>query len=322
MSELLVSVDALAQGGIQYVPIPEYKYDEIVGEMLSNIFQEDMILNSVENSALRNNFQIEGSKEFWKLIDSLLDEHVTLTKEHILDAGKTSNLNYAYLRQIYPDIDNIIQESIPDIKTYTEKFYTAGKNAGFSQMGVESFLGAADTNAMFHLTNYNFGLIRKLTDDLADGVRREVWQGVARDRGMKEIARRIEKVKDLQPITHGKRTWTIAERAKLQAITESSRARHQGINMSYANYGIEEFELVNTGWNKTCQFCKKSAREGPYKINDKIRWPPLHPLCACFTEPVANPGQVAEEAKDPESYLDMVTGEMFPVNKALAFAIG
>jgi hypothetical protein len=275
---------------------------------------------SVENSALRNNFQIEGAKDFWKLIDSLLDEHVSITKEHILAASKTTDLNYEYLRQIYPDIDNLIQESIPDIQTYTEKFYSAGKTAGFTDMGVKAFTGAADTNAMFHLTNYNFGLIRKLTDDLADGVRREVWQGVARDRGMKEIAKRIEKVKDLQPITHGKRTWTIAERAKLQAITESSRARHQGIYMSYADYGVEEFNLLNSGGN-VCKFCKNRAASGPYKINDKIAWPPLHPVCACFTEPVANPGQVVKDPSSPDEYLDMVTGEMFPVNKALSFSI-
>jgi len=278
----------------------------------------NLTFNNVAIKEVSTDFQIQGATEFWKLIDSLLDKQVTISKEHVLAASKNTDLNFEYLRQIYPDIDNIIQEAVPDIRTYTEKFYAAGKNAGFSDMGVKAFTGAADTNAMFHLTNYNFELIRKLTDDLASGVRQEVWQGVARDRGMKEIAKRIEKVPDLVPLQRGNRVWTIAERAKLQAHTESTRARHQGLYMSFKQYGVTKYDLVNTPWERLCKLCKARAAKNPYDIDDLTGWAPIHVLCYCSNIAAEDP---AEKASDPDEFLNMVSGEMETVNKNLVFAI-
>ncbi len=278
----------------------------------------NLSFNQVAVKEVGSDFQIAGAKEFWKLIDSLLDEHVTITKEHVLTASKNTDLNLEYLRRIYPEIDNIIQEAVPDIRTYTEKFYNAGKSAGFTDMGVTAFTGAADTNAMFHLTNYNFELIRKLTDDLAAGVRREVWQGVARDRGLKEIARRIEKVPDLVPLQRGGRVWTIKERAMLQAHTESTRARHQGLYMSFKQYDVTHYELVNTPWERLCKLCKARAAKNPYEIDDLTGWAPIHVRCYCSNIAAADP---AEKPSDPDEFLNMVTGELESVNKNLVFAI-
>nr|WP_319372462.1 hypothetical protein [uncultured Methanobacterium sp.] len=278
----------------------------------------NLAFNNVAIKEVSTDFQIAGAEEFWKLIDSLLDEQVTITQEHVLAASKNTDLNFEYLRQIYPDIDSIIQESVPDIRTYTEKFYSAGKTAGFSDMGVKAFTGAADTNAMFHLTNYNFELIRKLTDDLAAGVRQEVWQGVARDRGLKEIAKRIEKVPDLVPLQRGNRVWTIKERAKLQAHTESTRARHQGIYMSFKEYGVTKQDLINTPWERLCKLCKARAAKNPWNIEDPKGWSPIHVTCYCSNIAAEDP---AEKASDPDEFLNMVTGEMQPINKALVFAI-
>lgn len=278
----------------------------------------NLAFNNAAIKEVSTDFQIKGAEEFWKLINNLLAEHVTISKEHVLAASKNTDLNFEYLRKIYPDIDNIIQEAVPDIRTYTEKFYTAGKTAGFSDMGVKAFVGASDTNAMYHLTNYNFELIRKLTDDLAAGVRREVWQGVARDRGLKEIAKRIEKVPDLVPLQRGKRVWTIAERAKLQAHTESTRARHQGLYMSFKQYDVTHYELVNTPWERLCKLCKARAAKNPYPIDDLTGWSPIHVLCYCSNIAASDP---AEKASDPNEFLNMVTGEMEQVNKNLVFAI-
>jgi len=278
----------------------------------------NLSFNNVAIKEVSTDFKIAGAEEFWKLIDSLLDEHVTITKKHVLAAKKNTSLNFEYLRQIYPEIDNIIQEAVPDIRTYTEKFYAAGKKAGFTDMGVKAFTGAADTNAMYHLTNYNFELIRNLTDDLAAGVRQEVWQGVARDRGLKEIAKRIEKVPDLVPLRRGNRVWTIKERAMLQAHTESTRARHQGIYMSFKNYGVTKQELVNTLWERLCKLCKSRASENPYDIEDPDGWAPIHVTCYCSNIAAEDP---AEKASDPDEFMNMVTGQVEQVNKNLVFGI-
>lgn len=264
------------------------------------------------------NFVVEGAESFWKLIDSLLNQQITINKEHILEASKVSELKLDYLRQIYPDVEDIIQETVPDIETYTKKFYSAGKEAGITNLGVKAFTGASDTNALFHLTNYNYELIRQLTDDLASGVRQEVWQGVARDRGLKEIAKRIEKVQDLVPLRRGKRVWSIADRAKLIAHTESSRARHQGLYMTFKQYDVAYYDLVNTPWKRLCADCKALAENNPYPIDDLTAWAPIHVKCHCGNIAAADP---AEKASDPDEFMNMVTGEMEPVSKDLVFAI-
>ena len=278
----------------------------------------NLTLSNVAIKEVSTDFVIEGSNEFWKLIDSLINQHITITKDHILEASKNSELKLEYLRQIYPDINDIIHDATPDIQSYSEKFYNAGKKAGFDELGVKAFTGASDTNALFHLTNYNYDLIRNLTDDLARGVRQEIWQGVARDRGLKEIARRIEKVPDLQPLQNGRRTWSVAERAKLIAHTESSRGRHQGLYMSFKQYDVTHYDLVNTPWKRLCPDCKSLAAGNPYEIDDLTAWAPIHVLCHCSNIAASDP---AEKAKDPDEFMNMVTGELESVNKNLVFAI-
>jgi hypothetical protein len=308
MNPTLFKVNALQAAGIDYVPVPRDHIDKLETQMMLGFIQKDLILNSIDT-----NFQVEGASEFWKLIDSLIEQNVTLNSEHVKAATLKDLQNYNYLYDIAPDLNQIIQDAVPDIESFTQQFYDAGKASGFDELAVKSFTGAADTNALFNLTNYNYDLIRNVNDDIVRGVRQEIWQGVARDRSPVEISKRINKL-PLQPIQAGNRMLSPAERSKLIAHTESSRGRHQGVYMSYKQYDVSHYDLVNTPWKKLCNICRSLARKNPYKLDDLTAWPPIHPLCHCGTSASSEP---SDKASDPKEYMDFVTGESIKVNSNL-----
>lgn len=313
MDHTLFKVNALQAAGIEYVPVPKDYIDQLEMEMMLGFMQKDLILNSINAD-----FQVAGAEEFWKLIDSLINQNVELNAEHVAAASQKDLLNYNFLYEIAPDLNKIIQDAVPDIETFTKQFYDAGKEQGFNDLDVKAFTGATDTNALFNLTNYNYDLIKNVNDDIVRGVRQRVWQGVARGRSNKEIERQIKKL-PLQPIPAGNRMLSSAERSKLIAHTESSRGRHQGIYMSYKQYDVSHYNLENTPWKRLCNRCKSLAAKNPYKIDDLTGWPPIHPLCHCGTSAASDP---ADSAVDPVSYMDFVTGESVKVNPDLVLSIG
>jgi hypothetical protein len=313
MDHTLFKVNALQAAGIEYVPVPRDHIDRLEIEMMLGFMQKDLILNSIDT-----NFQVAGAEEFWKLIDSLINQNVELHAEHVAAAKAKDLQNYNFLYDIAPDLNKIIQDAIPDIEAFTKQFYDVGKAQGFSDLDVKAFTGASDTNALFSLTNYNYDLIRNVNDDIVRGVRQRVWQGVMRGRSNKEIERQIKKL-PLEPIPAGNRMLSPVERSKLIAHTESSRGRHQGIYMSYKQYDVSHYDLVNTPWKKLCQLCKSLAAKNPYKIDDLTGWPPIHPLCHCGTSAAEDPSGVAS---DPVSFMDFVSGESVKVNSDLILGFG
>ena len=311
MNHTLFKVNALQAAGIEYVPVPRDHIDRLEMEMMLGFMQKDIILNSIDT-----NFQIAGAEEFWKLIDSLINQNVELNAEHVAAAKAKDLQNYNFLYDIAPDLNKIIQDAVPDIEAFTKQFYDTGKAQGFSDLDVKSFTGASDTNALFHLTNYNYDLIRNVNEDIVRGVRQRVWQGVARGRSNKEIERQIRKL-PLQPIPAGNRMLSPAQRSKLIAHTESSRGRHQGVYMSYKQYDVNAYNLENTPWKRLCKNCKSLAAENPYKIDDLTAWPPIHPLCHCGTSAASDP---ADNGVDPGEFRSFVTGEVEKVNPNLVLS--
>lgn len=312
--ETLIKVDALTQAGIDYVPVPNGRVDEITQRMLNNIILEDLILNSVEEGGISSSFSVTGAEEFWKLIDELLNQHIVITSDLIKEADKIELQRLDFLRESYKQVEDMIWDSAPDVNKFTQQFYEIGKQNGFDNMKVASFTGAADTNALYHLSNYNFDLIKNMNMDLRMEIRQRVWQGVARDQSPAQIARRIEKL-PIEPIRAGKRTLKPADRAKMIAHTESVRARAQGQLISMKQYGIEYKEIITKPG--ACPICKGIRNDNPYPIDDDTN-PPFHPLCRCgmiaASAPLSNPS-------DPSSYPDLVSGEMVKVNPDLVFAI-
>ena len=60
--------------------------------------------------------------------------------------------------------------------------------------------------------------------------------------------------------------------------TERARARGYGTLQSYANYGVEYYNLITRG-KKACGICIDLEKNGPYHITDPTAYIPIHPNC-------------------------------------------
>lgn len=256
-----------------------------------------------------------GAEEFWLLIDDLMNQHITLTTDLIKEADKLELQRVEFLRESYTQIDDMIYKSAPDVNKFTQQFYDIGKKEAVDSMKVEAFTGAADTNALYHLSNYNMDLIKNMNMDMRMEIRQRVWQGVARDQSPAQIARRIEKL-PIEPIKAGNRTLSPKYRAKMIAHTESVRARVQGQLVSFKQYGVEYKEVLNRP--SACGLCKLRRADNPYKIDDSNGDPPFHPYCRCSLIAASPP---MDTPIDPSSYTDLVTKETVNVNPDLVFTI-
>ncbi len=103
-----------------------------------------------------------------------------------------------------------------------------------------------------------------------------------------EIAKILE-----QGIRNGDSATTITDaidkirknryRSRLIAITESNRAMTQASIDSYANAGVEMFDLITA--RDPCPICASIAASNPHPLTSGDQ-PPLHPACRCSAAPV------------------------------------
>ena len=254
--------------------------------------------------ATGNGLNLAKSKAFRDLITSLMTQQVELTAEHVAEAKLAQVADVQFMRVIEPELDKIIYSKATTIAGYVKTFYDVGKAKGFSDMAVRQFTSNADTHAMYTLSNYNFGLVKNLSNDLREGIRREVWEGVARGEGITTIA---DKLLDhpLDNLQVSNRLIPASVRADMIAKTESVRAANQGLIMSFTQYGVTKVDVFNGP--DPCDDCKEYAENGPYDIdNIPDGGPPFHPNCEDTLLPASDP---QSKPSDPASYFDVITGE-------------
>ncbi|KZX16637.1 phage Mu protein F like protein [Methanobrevibacter cuticularis] len=309
-----VSVKALYDSGLKYVPVSDDKAPLILNHLMLHEMREDFILNSLDH----NVENILGMKEFQNLIKSIFDQQILINIDLVKEAGKLELLRVDFLDSISSDVDKLLQNNYDNVTDYTKQFYNIGKEKGFSQLQVKQFTSQADTHALFNLTQNNFSLIKNISDDVKEEIRKQVWEGVSRDESVVQIAERIKNTR-IEPIEKiNGRNFTIDERASMIARTESARCRNQGLINSYLQYGVEYFNSVVVKTPGTCNDCLDIEAKGPYNIKkDKDKIPPHHPNCNCHPEPAEEPNK---DPKDPESFPDLVTGKNVKTNPNIHFA--
>lgn len=300
----------IAEGNVHTIP------DMQVSQPLSyNDLANHFILNHVLINAKPEYPDIEGTKEFHNLIQSLMTEQTRITTETIKQAQIERMARADFLQSIEPELDNIIYSKATTINEFTEQFYQHGKKNGYEVLQRRAFTGNADIHALFNLKSYNFGLIKNLQNDTKEAIRHEIFKGVSHDLGIPEIAKNIERI-PIEPIKAGNRVIDVPRRALMIAKTESVRSASQGLQLTFREYGVE-FVSSHTRRSRDMDpdECDDYEAHGPYHI-DKIPGggPPYHPECNCYMVPEDEPKSKAE---DPGEYFDLTDGSMVTVPKLL-----
>ena len=250
---------------------------------------------------------LPGEREYLAHINRTITKQLTLSSDYVRGMERSILDRREFMDKLTPQIDKLIYSSGRKTDDYITNFYNVGKDLGYSQMKVASFMGESDKHALRYLRDYNFELIKNLSQDLELGTRRMVWEGLAKGDGIPEIAKRIENLNSLPPLTTSTgRTITTEQRAVMIARTETMRAQNQGTLLSYEQRGIEKIIVIVTDDEATCDECGSLPDGNPYTTGDND-FPdlPLHPQCRCTYAPYNEP---LDEAIDLDSYYSLVEG--------------
>jgi SPP1 gp7 family putative phage head morphogenesis protein len=248
-----------------------------------------------------------GEKEYYFAIWGMVGAMLGFTASEIRKHDYSTLSRRDFMTLLDPQLNKILHSTGKTADKMMEQFYRAGKQFGFSQMHVDAFFGLADKHALFYIKQYNFGLIKQLSDDMRGGIKEEIWRGVARGDSIPTIARNIREL-GLKPIQAGNRMLSPQARSILISRTETIRAMAQGHVVAFQQYGVGYVDVVTAGDERVCDECAPAEAEGPYPIDDipvdaQI---PIHPDCRCVYAAAERP---ADTPQDIQQYFNLVDGE-------------
>lgn len=159
---------------------------------------------------------------------------------------------------------------------FIQEFYRVGAELGYKDIEQTLAYTPADAEALYHVKEYNFELIRNVNNDLREQIRETIFQAVAEGEGYLATMRRLREL-PLEPING----ISLRTRAEMIARTETMRAIHTGTLQSYANYGVDKVEINTSHDGLVCNYCLDLEDGNPYSLSEAQRLLPAHPNCRC-----------------------------------------
>lgn len=224
-----------------------------------------------------------------------------------LDSSEAKKLFYEeiqnreeYFQTIDSDLDDIIQDTSLSADRIIEKVYRKGLSYGYKDINRLPVFNDACKYGLKATQEYNFELIRNVSDDLIGSIRHHIFRGIAEGQSIHEVARAITD-SGLKPI-EGK-TLSAYQRASLIARTEIARSMTTGRLQSYANYGVEKVKILTAGDDNVCPICRKAEKK-IYTLEEASNLIPFHPACRCSViahiehyqdipqKPIDNPNEI------------------------------
>jgi len=139
-----------------------------------------------------------------------------------------------------------------------------------------------DTDALDFMANYNLVLVGDVHRELADGIRKTIFSGVATGKSAKDIVREMGLViEDKEAFRHaGSKVFSKAQyRMETIARTEVLRAHNQGRIKFHQQVGVTKLEWMTMEDERTCPVC--GGLDGKQFDTDHFPNQPAHPNCRC-----------------------------------------
>lgn len=178
-------------------------------------------------------------------------------------------------------LDSVINYNASSCDKFMDNFYHAGAMIGYQQLKRGLAYTPADEKTLNFIRSTDYGYIKKLNNDMKDSIRRTIFEDIAQGNSYQKTISKIRKL-PLEPVAKGKLSPDV--RARMIARTERARARGYGTLQSYANYGVEYYDLITRG-KKACTICIDLEEHNPYPITDPTAFIPIHPNCICSVGP-------------------------------------
>jgi SPP1 gp7 family putative phage head morphogenesis protein len=168
------------------------------------------------------------------------------------------------VRVISKPLAERLSEEVPVTKVFEtahqegiEEVKAAGIYRGFPMI---------DEQALAFLEDYKFDLIKRISNNLREGIKSQLRLGIIQGDGVTEIAKRIRNQNSI-----------IADRTEGIVRTELARAQSKGHDSAYEKIGVTRVQVIGRGID--CPIC--SQHIGKIYRFDAAPNIPLHPKCRC-----------------------------------------
>ncbi len=240
-------------------------------------------------------------QEYYNLISNLLDQQLNHSRMW-LSSPQAKEYYYAemqrqkeILQSLDMEWDDLLEQTYESVDDLIERVYELGKQKGYNDIKQKLVFTDTDKEALDFVRQYNFHLIKKLSDDLRGSVKKTITQAVATGENPYSLANKIVEL-GVKPLEGS--TLSAKQRAVMIAKTEVSRAQNTGILQSYVNEGYTEVIILTAEDSNVCSLCLDNAylfnkgedkvyhsglKDNVHRISDldKDSILPLHPNCRC-----------------------------------------
>ena len=207
-------------------------------------------------------------------------------------------------------LDGVINYNASSCDEFMDNFYHSGAKIGYEQLKRGLCFTPADEQSLNFIRSNNYQYVKKLNNDVANEIRNTIFTDIAEGNSYQKTIKKLRKL-PLEPVADGRISPDV--RARMIARTERARARNFGTLQAYADYGVEEFDVITAGDSRVCNICISIEEGNPYRIGDSRGYPPFHVHCRCGVAPHIGDKPLSNTPVDfPTSISDYVDITMNP----------
>lgn len=256
-------------------------------------------------------------EDYYKIISDHIDEQLDKCVE-MLESPEGAALFQSkidYRKNVFAALDEELEESInytcKNTEHFIEDLYKKASEKGYKDVEQEMDLTDTDLKAIGLLKEYNYRLIRSVSQDVIDTTRYATLRGVVTGDSIYEMADRI-RMAGLETLPGS--TLTALQRATMIARTETARIKHMATLQAYANVGLKHCKILTAEDNHVCYICLRNAYE--FNEDQKITYEnrgderihsldsvqpciPAHPNCRCAVIPYLEEGEILSPVDNP-----------------------
>ena len=186
-------------------------------------------------------------------------------------------------KQMEDTIDAARDEAFEGSKEYIRQAYEKGNEMGnkdLKSVGI-SFEIPPDVYALEFLENYQFDLIKGVSEDMKKEIKRVIRDGIINGKSIDEI------VKELKHVFNA-RKWRLNTIARTEIMRAANYGRWEAWKKSRVVVGKE---WVTAFDDRTCPECAsmdgdQAPLEKPFR--NGVLMPPAHPNCRCTAVPIVD----------------------------------
>lgn len=272
----------------------------------------------------------DETRRYYSILSNLIDKQLTETVEW-LDSEEAKNFFYdeiKYHKDVFDSLDELVAEHLLDAEESVNQFiktvYNEASRKGFHDVQQKIYFTDQDQKAISLLKEYNFHLIRSVSNHVIYATRLALFRGMIAGDNIYDVSRRIAD-SGLTPLPGS--TLSPLQRATMIARTESARIKTMASLQAYANVGVEKCKILTAEDNNVCYICLRNAYEFNEKqevtyekrgaerihsLNSVQPCIPAHPNCRCSVIPYIRDGEILSPVDNPRQ-INLVQDDRIPM---------